>query len=777
MTEKIESKNDTSIELAYCENHNFGSVIKDTPRQKEYIKNSKGKCKFVEYDPKKHISKYEKSKIDEKNIPKDSRSQSRILFDYAMSNIEKLYIQENDREEVYALIPINNHTEFINISSSRFLNWLSDSYSKIIDTDDIYGEDFYKKVYHAIESRSKINISERTQFHNRIAQLDDSVWYDLGNEDYTAVKVTKKKVDIVKLDVNTPFFERTQSTYQQFQPKYDNQNALQNLAELLKIKPLDYPVFISHVVCFLLSSIPIPIMVFTGTAGSIKTTATATIKRIVDPSGISKLDNVSAISKKPDDLIVQLAGEYMSSFDNVSHVDNDTSDIFSRAITGATNVKRKLYKNKERVMLKFMSKIILNGVIPALEQPDLQTRIINYERLIIDDSNRILEKDFEKILQTLIPQVLGNIFTILSKALQDYPKLSKKIKPKERMSDFEVWGEIISRRYGFEKNEFLNRYHDKLKHETIKSQDAYPIISAIQNLMSGIEVYENSATELYSRLCYISESMGVNIKDKFTRFPKGSNKLVNHLKTVESNIRTTGFDITFYHYTKHDGKFVRSSSMVKISKKEQQTSLTNNDSKRPLTSPTPSTIPKNTQKQAQNPKNIVEGTVGDTHKVEGTVGNKKENPRLKNVNSRNKNRKVEAVEGVGDTFDNHSSGKTKQNKVKILKESKYSHFKCLTCNSEDFEIISSDILENHKKQGHSIQYFNKKGNNHKSKSKVKSHSTKKEPTKSFNCKNCSFGSFINLDSKSILDKTRTYYELHKKANPDHILEYSDEVMS
>ena len=457
---KINSDTKNSeIKLIICINPKHekqGSMIKDSKVQLDHIEINKnlGKCKWKKHNPEKHNPEYEKSKIIEDNTSKDKRSESRILFDLAMSNIKKLYIQDNNQEEVYALVPINNHIEFINMSSSRAINWLSNLYSRVINTNEIYGEDFYRKVSHAIESNCKINISDRTRFYNRITQLEDSVWYDLGTDEHNAVKITKKGTEIVNLDITTPFFERTQSTHSQVLPTYENQNALRELAELLKIKPKDTLVFMIHTVCFFFSEIPIPIMVFDGTAGSIKTTTTATIKRIVDPSGISKLDNINAMSKKPDDLIVQLEGEYMSSLDNVSYVDPDTSDILCRAVTGATNVKRKLFKNKERVMLKFMSKIVLNGVLPTLEYPDLQTRILNYERLTIDGSNMMLELDFEKKLKSLMPQILGNIFTLISNSLQDYPKLSKKIKPKTRMADFEVRGEIISRRLGFEKMNF-----------------------------------------------------------------------------------------------------------------------------------------------------------------------------------------------------------------------------------------------------------------------------------------------------------------------------------
>ncbi len=61
-------------------------------------------------------------------------------------------------------------------------------------------------------------------------------------------------------------------------------------------------------------------------------------------------------------------------------------------------------------------------------------------------------------------------------------------------------------------------------------------------------------------------------------------------------------------------------------------------------------------------------------------------------------------------------------------------------------------------------------------SKIKSYSKKRKSSKSFYCKDCNFGNFINLDSKSILDSTKTYYDLHKETHPKHKLEFSDEVI-
>lgn len=589
MNEKTES--------IFCTGHKQGPFNKGSELQKEHEKKTKEKCKFVKYDPKKNNPKYKESKISDKS--KDNRSQSRILFDFALSKIIKLYIADNNKDEVYALVPINSHTELLNLSSVRAIQWLTDKYSQIIDTDELYGEDFYKKVIHTIKSQCQMNNTQQVKIYRRIAHLDDSIWYDLGDDSWNALKITKKGIDKIALDEKSPLFSRTQSTYQQVTPKYDDDSkALHELAQLLRIKPDDLAVFTVHLVCFFLEAIPIPIMVFDGTAGSIKTTVTSVIKRIVDPSGSTKDDNVSSIAKKPDDLILQLHNRYMSSFDNVNYVDDETSDIFCRTITGSSNTKRKLYTDGSEMILTFKRKIVLNGVVPTLEYPDLQTRLLSYERVPIDETNLISEKEFEKTIEELLPRVLGHILTVLSDTLGDFNKLSKNIKPKTRLADFEIWGEIISQKLGFEKKSFLDRYHEKLKEETIKTQDAYPIISSIQTLMNEKEFHEDSVANLYATLRGITESNGVDLKTQWVKFPKGSNKLVKHLKTIESNLSTCGFVIEKFQYTKHDKKYTQNTTIVRIQRKQRQQTLEIQKVCSPRSPSSPSH--NNGQDQAQN---------------------------------------------------------------------------------------------------------------------------------------------------------------------------------
>jgi hypothetical protein len=126
-------------------------------------------------------------------------------------------------------------------------------------------------------------------------------------------------------------------------------------------------------------------------AGSHKTTATATIKQIVDPNGRGKENNVSAMAEKQDELILQLQNRYLPSFDNVSSIGPKTSDVLCRAVTGSNNPRRKLYTDEEESIHSFKRKIVLNGIVPYLDYPDLQTRLVNYARETVDETNRMTE--------------------------------------------------------------------------------------------------------------------------------------------------------------------------------------------------------------------------------------------------------------------------------------------------------------------------------------------------------------------------------------------------
>lgn len=508
-----------------------------------------------------------------KTREKDERTASKKCYDFAMTKIKKLVISENNSDDVYAIVEVNSHVETINLSSTRARHWLSDEYSRNIESNEIHADDFFKTVLNHIIAKAQMNGTERAQIHHRIAQAGDSLIYDLGTPDWQFIKVSAKGVQPVKFDIGLPIFRRSQSIQKHVMPQRGNDQALDQLAELLRIVPRDRLVFKVHTIALFLESCPIPIMVFDGMAGSLKTTATAAIKRIVDPNGIEKEDNVSAMAEKQDDLILQLQNRYLSSFDNVSSITQATSDVLSRAITGSSNPRRKLYTDDDESMHSFRRKIVLNGIVPYLDYPDLQTRLVSYARETIDETNRITEQEFKSRFEELLPFVLGQILLTLYKALKQYPKLSGQIRPKERMADFEVWGEIISRILGYGKNEFLDRYYEKLHEGKISSQDSHPIVNAVQFFMENKDSWEGTASNLYHHLVTIAHDQGVDLQSKYVRFPRSSSYLTKEMVIVQPLLKNLGISTETYHYTKNDGRFTKNAAIVKIGKKDSQSAL------------------------------------------------------------------------------------------------------------------------------------------------------------------------------------------------------------
>lgn len=518
--------------------------------------------------------KQELKKKIENNLDKDKRTEQKKLYDFTLTRINKLVISENNTDEVFGIVKNKDHIETINLSSTRAIHWLTNEHMQLGNSDELHSSDYYKTILNTIISKASMNGTAKTKIYNRIAQLENQIWYDLGNSKWQAIKISEGKIETVKLDENSPIFRRSQSLQEQVMPRKGNNLSLDLLVDLLRISKQEHLVFKVNLICLFLQAYSMPMIVFDGSAGSIKTTATAAVKTIVDPSGKRREDNVSSMAEKPNDLIIQLYNRYLSSFDNVSYVDLKISDVLCRAITGSNNQRRKLYTDDDEAIHSFRSKIVLNGIIPTLDYPDLQTRIISYDRETIDESNLLTEKEFQQKLDGLLPGVFGQILITLAKALKQYPKLKDKIKPKTRMADFEVWGEIISRCMENPPNKFLEQYYQKITQGNISAQESYPIIETIQILMKDKKIHQDSALNFYKDVSRIAEQeLGINLKDRFVRFPKNANQVTKHLKVVKPLLKTSGFDVLTFHWTKEDRSFTKNASIVRIIKIEPQKKL------------------------------------------------------------------------------------------------------------------------------------------------------------------------------------------------------------
>lgn len=568
-----------SLEILFCD-----SCEEDVSGEK--LKH----CKYL-----RHELLEKPNNIIEEELSRPEENTSEKIYKFAKTKIKKCIVLENDSSQIFALIENDNHIETIDLSNTKAKSWLRYSYYSQTGknpSDEMYTNALLLIKAEAIHART----ASREPIFNRIAMSSGSIYYDLTTSDWKALKITKDSVKTVNLDISSPVFVRTQSQKQQFMPVFEDKNTLDELMDLLRIPKEDRQIFKVHLISMFLEGFPIPVMSIIGEHGSIKSTISKSVKQLVDPSGAKTI----SLSKNSDNLVLSFHNRYCVCFDNVSKIDQPISDILCKAVTGDGNVKRKLYTDSDEIIYDYKRKIILNGISPNLEFPDLVDRNITYVTGKVSEEERITEEEFEKKFNILLPSVLGQIFQTLSDTMKIYDSVKIEIKQLPRMADFAIWGECVSRTLGYESLSFLNQYKEKIKLHSIDTNESYPIISIVEDMLKDRDSYEDTLQKFYKTIKICAESEGIDINSRHVNFPKAANKIREHITRLKQNFRTIGLEIDIAQYTKRDKRHPRNRQIIYISKIKNTIAYYGEDQSSPPLPPFPEDIQRQIQEVIGN---------------------------------------------------------------------------------------------------------------------------------------------------------------------------------
>jgi len=521
------------------------------------LKSTKTKSKRNEI--KKQINAIEKDADFEQtnwdNYDQESSNLAEELYLFATKLIKKTVVSKEDGNEVYSLIKNNDHFETIEIPSGRAIHWLSKLFFDEYGT--IATDDSYRQALTQIKSQALYSETTRERVYNRIAQTDDAFYYDLASPKWEVVKITKDNISITEIDENTPIFHRMQHQAQQAYPILDTKrDALSELCNFLHISDHYQILFKVQIISNFIEDIPTPIMVLIAESGALKSTISSIVKTIADPSGVGRDSNVSSFPEKRDDLNIHVYNRLVSAFDNITNFKQVIADDLCRVVTGQQYSKRKLFKNSEEILMSYKRKLILNSITLNIEQPDLVQRCIFYMLSEIKKTSRITEKEVEKRIEELLPHILGQIFQILQKSLTLYPEILEEIKNPERMADFTIWGETISRILGYENNDFIKKYSDNLKQTHLDASYSHAIISYLDEIVNKEETladleeikqdgktFKVSMGSFYSGLKHYARQHGFDVHTKYSNFPKHPNKLGGYFRKIKPILNVNNFII------------------------------------------------------------------------------------------------------------------------------------------------------------------------------------------------------------------------------------------
>lgn len=194
-----------------------------------------------------------------------------------------------------------------------------------------------------------------TPLHLRVAQHDGRLLLDLGDASGRAVEIGRDQWRV--LDRPPVYFRRTATTGAMPEPvrggSFDD-----CLWPALNVAERYRPLLLAVLVAELIEDMPHPVVLLTGEQGTGKTTATARLASIIDPSPV-------ATRKTPRDVeswTTAAAGAWVIALDNLSDIPDWLSDSMCRASTGDGDVRRRLYSDGDLAVFAFRRCVIFNGI-------------------------------------------------------------------------------------------------------------------------------------------------------------------------------------------------------------------------------------------------------------------------------------------------------------------------------------------------------------------------------------------------------------------------------
>ena len=459
----------------------------------------------------------------------------------------------------HVLVPINGHKEVLRVESGFFRRYLAklyyDSESKIIGSES---------VKNAIQILQSIAEQDGTIYplSLRVAWHDNDIYYDLTDEKWQSVKISKDGWESVN-ETPIPMFSRYSQTDQAEPERNYEQDIFNRFLQLTNLKEEEDRILLSvYVVTLFIPDIQHIVLQVHGEKGSAKSTFQTLVKMLVDPAKPKLL----TIYNDQKEFIQQLAHNYLAFYDNLKYIPRWLSDEVCKAVTGVGSTKRKLYSDDDDIVYEYRRCLGFNGINLGLTEPDILDRSILIELQRIRKENTKQEADIMTEFLKLRPKLLAYVFDTLVKAIKIKPTIQLSGLP--RMADSAIWGEAIARAMGYKELEFIVVYYGNIGKQNTEAIENSPLGQAIikwVNSWYNEEApcsWQGTMSAGLEELNIVAEKENI---DTSKSWPKAANSLSRALRPLLSNLREgPGISITITRNTAGDRK-VRGRNILRVS--------------------------------------------------------------------------------------------------------------------------------------------------------------------------------------------------------------------
>ena len=234
-----------------------------------------------------------------------------------------------------------------------------------------------------------------------------------------------------------------------------------------------------------------PILILQGEREGVgKTTFSKFLALLLDPT----ITLIKTFPKSVDDLFVVARNSFLLIFDNLSNIDETTSDALCQLSTGGSISKRKLYTDFEAINIALKRPVILNSIYSIARRRDLRRRsiILELKKPAKPKTLQELQENFNKIA----PAIYAYLILCLQEALKN-----KKIG--NTLIDLADFTEFICKAYPvflIEPENFIEILKENRKQAAKESLESNLLLPLIEEKLTNGGIWQTTAKDLLQAL-------------------------------------------------------------------------------------------------------------------------------------------------------------------------------------------------------------------------------------------------------------------------------------
>ena len=426
-------------------------------------------------------------------------------------------------DDAFAEIERDDHRETWPVRSRGFRQWLQ--FRHLDEHDGAPNNEALLAAIQTIKAKARFRAPER-EVYRRVGEADGSLYLDLGDPAWRAVKVDAKgwRVD----PRPAALFVRSRSARALPEPR-SGRDGIDALRPFLNLNEEDFILAVAWLLAAYRDKGPYPVLVLTGEQGAAKSTCARMLRALVDPSEAP----LRSVPRNEHELFIATRNAHVLALDNLSGIAAWLSDALCRLSTGGGYAARELYSDDEEVVINAERPLILNGIDEVVARGDLADRAIFLTLHAIPDADRKPEAELWEKFEEARPHILGALLDALAEGLKRHP--SVRLDELPRMADFAKWA-VACEPAIFESGAFMQAYTGNRAEAVEAVIDASPVASMIRALMHDREPWEGTSAELLAELERIAPQSVREGKE----WPADAARLGRKVNRLKSALRPVG---------------------------------------------------------------------------------------------------------------------------------------------------------------------------------------------------------------------------------------------